>query len=225
MGKSKDMIGKRFGKWLVVEFSHKGIPPNNHSYWHTVCDCGTASVVCGSDLRRGRSVQCTVCAHIALGENNSTHGATKGNKINSLYKAWRAMKGRVNSNDPSYYPYYKAKGITVCEEWRQSFETFRDWSLSHNWEKGLTLDREDFNGNYCPENCRWVSRKVQQRNRSNCLFIEVSPGLTLSFQDAIDYFGNVVNFPAAKIRIAKHDWDPLRAVSTPTIRGRPKPTP
>lgn len=215
----KDLTGLTFGKWTVLKESDQRRPSSNHRCWEVTCECGESSIVCGADLKRGRTTQCIECAKISAGNKRSTHGATKGGNKHPIYKAWGAMKGRVISDDPSYFPYYKGKGITVCEEWRQSFEAFRDWSLANGWKKGYSLDRKDPNGNYEPSNCRWATATEQQRNRTNNKFIEAAPGLTLSFQDAIDYFGNVVHPETARMRI-KGGWTELDAVSKPTIKRK-----
>jgi hypothetical protein len=77
------------------------------------------------------------------------------------------MRQRCSKPNNSGWHKYGAKGIRVCEEWDRSFEAFRDWAYSHGYEDTLTIDRLDPHGNYEPGNCRWVTQKVQQNNRSN----------------------------------------------------------
>jgi hypothetical protein len=72
----------------------------------------------------------------------------------------------ANPNDSSAY-LYGARGISVCLEWRESFETFEAWALSHDYAPDLTIDRKDPDGNYEPENCRWITNAEQQGNRRN----------------------------------------------------------
>ena len=74
--------------------------------------------------------------------------------------------GKLNPNVPCF-PNYGGRGITVCAEWAESFEPFRDWALANGYWDNLTIDRIDVNSNYCPDNCRWVSMKTQCENRSN----------------------------------------------------------
>lgn len=84
-----------------------------------------------------------------------------------LHNIWLCMRERCSKSHSSCYHKYGAKGIRVCEEWDNSFEAFRDWSLENGYTDSLTIDRINSHGDYSPLNCRWVTQKVQQNNRSN----------------------------------------------------------
>lgn len=84
-----------------------------------------------------------------------------------LYNIWRKMKNRCSAKTGHYYKYYGAKGITVCDEWKNDFLSFYNWAIAHGYSDDLTIDRIDGNGNYCPENCRWATSLQQGRNKSN----------------------------------------------------------
>lgn len=89
-----------------------------------------------------------------------------GRRLTSaLYRNWTNMKGRCASDLPAYYKWYKAKGITVCDEW-QAYAPFRAWAIANGFRKGLSLDRIDGNSGYSPSNCRWTTRLEQQNNTS-----------------------------------------------------------
>jgi len=83
----------------------------------------------------------------------------------SFYNTWQGMKARcLNPNNPKYHR-YGGRGIKVCEEW-MDIKNFSEWALSNGWKQGLTLDRINNDGNYCPENCRWVSVCENSRKKS-----------------------------------------------------------
>lgn len=93
-----------------------------------------------------------------------------GGSRTRLYRIWSNMKNRVLSTSEKS-KYYFEKGISICDDWKNSFESFKYWALQNGYNEELTLDRIDNNGNYCPENCRWVSMKVQANNRSNNIIV------------------------------------------------------
>lgn len=93
------------------------------------------------------------------------HGMSK----TRLYRIWSNMKNRCMNNKMRGYEYYGGRGISVCKEWL-SFNCFSCWALSNGYNDTLTLDRINVNGNYCPENCRFVSMEVQSKNKRNNLY-------------------------------------------------------
>lgn len=88
-----------------------------------------------------------------------------------LHNIYYKMKQRCNNPNSKSYPNYGGRGITYCDEW-ETTKNFIDWALSNGYNDELTLDRIDPNGNYCPENCRWITIQEQQRNRTNNRLIE-----------------------------------------------------
>lgn len=77
---------------------------------------------------------------------------------------WGNMKDRCRNPNNKWYYCYGGKGVKVCEEWN-NFEVFYEWSITHGYGEGLTIDRIDNDGDYCPENCRYVTMRVNNRNR------------------------------------------------------------
>ena len=128
-----------------------------------------------------------------------------------LYGCWDSMKSRCYRKSAGNYHNYGARGITVCDEWRNSFDAFRDWALAHGYKEGLTLDRIDFNGNYEPSNCRWVTMKEQQNNRRNNKLIEYK-GATLTQAEWCDIFE--IPFHVLRNRLLR-GWSIERAFTTP----------
>jgi hypothetical protein len=89
-----------------------------------------------------------------------------------LYKSWAAMKRRCDFPDELHKKYYKDKGITYCEEWKD-FINFRDWALSHGYIEGYTIERLDNSRGYYPENCKWIPAKEQAYNKTNNHFVSI----------------------------------------------------
>ena len=87
------------------------------------------------------------------------------------YTNYRSMMDRCYRTGANNFPLYGGRGIKVCAEWH-NIENFERWAKESGFEAGLTLERKDVNGNYCPQNCVWATRKQQANNRRNTLFIE-----------------------------------------------------
>lgn len=104
-----------------------------------------------------------------MGKNYKLHGGKK----ERLYMVWCTMKQRCLNPNNKQYAYYGARGITICEEWMHDYSVFRKWSLENGYEDNgkLSIDRINNDGNYEPENCRWVDRITQANNQSTNVII------------------------------------------------------
>lgn len=152
-----DLSGRKFGRLTVKEFSHKKV---KKSYWLCLCDCGAEKIVRGDLLLDGNTTSCG-CYQKEITVNTMTkHGA----RHTRLYRIWRAMRQRCSNPNTDYYHIYGGRGISVCDEW-QEFKPFQKWALSHGYADDLSIDRQNVDGNYCPENCRWATSKEQANNR------------------------------------------------------------
>lgn len=147
-----ELIGQTFGLLTVVE-RVKGEKYLCH------CECGKEKIVNGCHLKSGRVKSCG-CARFK-------HGM----KEDRLYQIWHGMKDRCLRKNGQHYQKYGGRGIEVCPEWCDSFEAFRDWAIANGYRDDLSLDRKNNDGNYCPENCRWATRREQQSNRNNTLLL------------------------------------------------------
>lgn len=82
-----------------------------------------------------------------------------------IYKIWQGLRQRCNNPNCRDYPHYGGRGISVCEEWENSYDAFIAWALGSGYQEDLSIDRIDVNGDYCPQNCHWATSVEQARNR------------------------------------------------------------
>ena len=153
----ESIVGKRFGRLRVVEFSHI---KNRASYWKCICDCGNEKIIYRGALTSGDTISCG-CFHK---EHNAEYGFKHGKTNTKLYSVWSGMIQRCTNCKASNYKRYGGRGIRVYDEWRENFISFHDWAMENGYEEGLSLDRINNEGNYEPSNCRWVTIKQQQNN-------------------------------------------------------------
>lgn len=142
------------------------------------------------------------------GENNGNY--KHGGKGTKLYEVWCSMKRRCELPSVHSYKYYGGRGISVCDEWKESFVAFRDWAYKNGYKYGLSIDRIDNNGNYEPSNCRWVTMKEQANNQSSTLKIEYK-GETKTLHEWAENLG--VKSHTLYQRIYKLGWNIERAFS------------
>lgn len=164
MGVFKDLSGLKFGRLTVIDRAKVSKP---RPYYNCICDCGNSIVITGKRLTSGNTRSCGCLHREQLQTRNTTHGQSK----TRLYKEWSSMKLRCYGTKKRYDP-WRGRGIVVCQEWLNDFEAFKDWALAHGYSSDLTIDRIDVNGNYCPDNCRWITKRQQQYNKTNTRYFE-----------------------------------------------------
>lgn len=89
-----------------------------------------------------------------------------------LHRIWKSMKGRCYLKSWKPYKWYGARGIEVCEDWKNSYLKFREWAIHEGYQDTLELERIDVNGNYEPSNCKWVTHHEQSLNRRDTLYLK-----------------------------------------------------
>lgn len=176
------------------------------------CDCGKMCV-------------CEVKALTNKGKEKLSCGCVKRynlRKINSeatsrqrLYHIWIGIKTRCYNPKHQSFRYYGAKGIIMCDEWRNSYDSFRSWSLDNGYTDNLTIDRIDVYGNYNPSNCRWVDRTAQSRNRRDNHFIEEN-GKRKTLAEWGEENGLTGDGILSRL---KRGWGERSAVTTPKIEN------
>ena len=146
--------GKKYGRLTLIE--NTNIKKTTGYVWKCLCDCGNTTYV--STSRIGTATNSCGCYKI---ETHRTHNESK----TRLYNVWCLMKARCYRKTSGNYSNYGGRGITVCDDWKNSYEKFKAWALSHGYSDSLSIDRINCNGDYCPENCRWVDNSTQVNNR------------------------------------------------------------
>ena len=123
---------------------------------------------CGSEFRayihsinQGNTKSCGCHRKRRVKESNITHGLGH----TRLYRIWKDIKRRTLNPKHKQYNDYGGRGITICEEWKNDFMSFYNWAMSNGYSDELSIDRIDNDGNYCPENCRWTTQTIQNRNQ------------------------------------------------------------
>ncbi|WP_303984632.1 hypothetical protein [Niallia circulans] len=173
MGSKKHFIrkGERFGRLIAVEQKLRN--KKGMLLWTCQCDCGNKTNKLAVELNNGNTRSCG-----CLRDELKIKNATKHNMVNTrIYNIWTTMKQRCYNKNNQKYKNYGGRGITVCDEWLDKANgvlNFYNWSKRNGYNDKYTLDRINVNGNYEPNNCRWVDMVTQQNNRRNNTLITIN---------------------------------------------------
>ena len=195
MGYRYDLKNKKFNNLKVISFAYN---KNGRTFWKCKCDCGNYCIKDAYKIMTGHTKS---CGCISLQNKKELYKYSIKHKMTNtpLYRTWQNMKRRCDNKKMEDYKYYGKRGIKVCEKWKNDFMSFYNWAIENSYKEDLTIDRIDVNGNYEPNNCRWVDRKVQANNTRRNHYIE---------------------YNGEKHTLA--EWEKITNIKSPTLRYRIK---
>lgn len=169
--KMEDLTGMKFGRLEVISRGEDYFYSNGkHKVrWNCRCECGKCIQVLSNNLKRGNTKSCG-CYNDEVRRTRST---THGDRHTRLYSIWSNIKTRCYDSNSHNYIKYGARGITMCDAWKDSYDEFKKWAIENGYSDDLSIDRIDVNGNYEPSNCRWSTAKEQANNRRNTIKITI----------------------------------------------------
>ncbi len=219
-----DIKNRRFGRLIAINPT-----PDRDScqsvIWKCKCDCGNTILVSARQLTSKTGTHSCGClqkekARKNLEENHKSGRdapAYKHGKYKSrIYNTWINMKARCYNPNATRFLQYGGRGIKVCEMWKKDFQAFYDWAVLNGYQDNLTIDRIDNNGDYTPDNCRWVDNKRQQNNTSHSRMISYGEK-TQTLQEWSAELG--INYKTLQKRL--NAWDIEKALSYP-VKSRSK---
>ena len=207
-----DLSGNRYDMLYVVcrvENSYNG-----YVQYLCQCDCGNSKIVKACNLTNGNTHSCGCLKKKMMSAKMFKHGdaGSQNSKSTRLYEIWKAMIGRCCCDGSSAYDNYGGRGITVCDEWRNDYTTFKKWALSNGYQDNLTIDRINNNGNYSPDNCRWITMSEQMYNKRNNRLLTFK-NETKTITEWANEYG--INRRLLGTRIDRYHWSIEKALTTP----------
>lgn len=180
----KNIEGMQFEKLKAISIHHIN---DGGCYWNCECECGNKTIVRASSLLTGDTKSCGCLRNETL--LHETHGMSD----TRLYRIWNGMKDRCYNKNAPEYDNYGGRGITVCKEWLDDFMNFYNWAMANGYRDDLTIDRKDNDKDYCPENCRWATYKMQSNNKRNNLYVLYN-GKKITISELSDMTGKKYEF-------------------------------
>lgn len=206
MRKALEITGQKFGRLTAIKFVKKN--KKGLHIWLFKCDCGKEKMIIKQYVLSGQVKSCGCLLAEKRIESHTVHGFYG----TSIYKTWQGIKRRCYYTNFKDYKNYGARGVLVCDEWKNDFINFYNWAITNGYKEGLTIDRIDVNGDYEPNNCRWVTTKIQNRNKRNCIFITYKNN-TYCLGEWAERLN--INYNTLNARIKKYKWNIEKAFETP----------
>lgn len=207
--KAIDLTGRKFGKLSVICKDQPIQKEDRKVYkWICKCDCGNTVSIRQSSLLSGATKSCGCIT------KNKKYGDIGKHRLKDI---WHSMRERCENPNHKSYKHYGLRNIGVCEEWKDpdtGYIAFYNWAMNNGYKIGLTIDRIDVNGNYTPDNCRWISNLSQQRNKRTNRYVEYNGEVK-----CISEWAEIYNLKTDTLSYRlKHGWDIEKALKTPARR-------
>lgn len=194
------LIGTKRNKLTILSHFKKG--KNKCNYFRCLCECGRVAEIRANHLFNDNQETC-----------GRFHKKYENSKVGeALYSAWSGMMHRCYDTNHHKYSSYGARGIKICNEWQNNYDVFYNWAINNGYKLGLWLERINNNGNYCPENCRWATRKEQMRNTRRTKYIHYQGEMLC----LAEWCENLNLCYSTIINRLNRGWSIERAFETPT---------
>ena len=197
---------------------------NNRKYFFKcLCKCGNIKIINKYRITDASTKSCGCFRKQYMKQKQTSHGGAR----TRLYQTYKHMMERCYKEDDQAYHNYGGRGINVCEKWNYyllgyeiAFNNFKEWALSNRYSDNLTIDRIDNNGNYCPENCRWISSKEQASNRRGNILYTYN-NITKTIKQWSEDPTCVVSYETLRHRL-KSEWPMEKALRIPASLSNKK---
>lgn len=204
-----DLCGQQFGRLKAIEPISRVHNGRRRTYWKCNCICGKTVFPVRDSLLRGDVTSCGCFQKETARERRTSHGKS----TSSEYKSWSGMLDRCRNPKNRAYGNYGGRGISVCDRWASSFQSFLE-DMGEKPGPEYSIDRKDNDSDYKPGNCRWATKETQGRNRRGL----ISTSETTNLKEAALAAGIV--YGTAHSRVNRLGWTPEDAVSIPAKIGQ-----
>lgn len=205
MSKVIDLTGQKFNRLLVIEPART---KSGKFAWKCKCDCGKFVIVKGFELKNGGTKSCGCYKNDIARKRLTKHGLSR-TKLRSILTS---IHSRCENPNHISYKNYGGRGISVCKEWIEDFSAFYEWAINNGYKENLQIDRINNDGNYEPNNCRFVTQKENLMNKRNTL-VYAYDGKEKTLQEWAIESG--IEYRRLRSRIKECGWSFEKAISTP----------